>query len=536
MKTSRRSLRTVDGALRHFWWLWFLFTALGAAGALFAATERVPTYQATALLNLDSSQVVPSDSGAAGQADQFMTQRFIALATDRQVLGKACAVTRTPRCDPTSLAPRVSAATGKATGIIQIAVSASSPTEAASLANAIADEIVRQNQVHISATLDPPRIYLQNELKLLTDRAQAIRNQLAVVQRGPATEGAIANASAPLVADLNHVQSQQAETSRRLQDLDVQKSHLMNSLAVFQRATPPATPIDPNRPIYIAVGVVAGLLVGFLAALLMERLDTRIRDSGQLAEATWSRLVLEMPRSMGSPPRAGQQSPEASYAMAHASMVARYEGVRSVIVVAAAPGDQVDDVGLGLARAAAELGDRVLVIQSRQGNAAWQDPESRLRPDFLRERTSRVVVEAATGEQGRSTLPATDGFDLVIASTPPPAYSPVAMTMLGSVDVGIIVATRNRTRFREARWTAEVMRHTGVQLGGSILLPRPGARAWRPARLLHLAAPAVRVPEAGDQPVEMSSRTEAGQHAPSARIQRNRAPGRPVEGGDVAGA
>ena len=35
---------------------------------------------------------------------------------------------------------------GKATGIIQINVSASSPTEAANLANAIADEIVRQNK------------------------------------------------------------------------------------------------------------------------------------------------------------------------------------------------------------------------------------------------------------------------------------------------------------------------------------------------------------------------------------------------------
>ena len=95
-----------------------------------------------------------------------------------------------------------------------------------------------------------------------------------------------------------------------------------------------------------------------------------------------------------------------------------------MIVVAAAPGDEVDDVGLRLAKAAAELGDRVLVIQSPQGNSASRQPETRLRPDFLPERTSRVVVEAASGEQARHALPATDGFDLVIASTPPPAYSP----------------------------------------------------------------------------------------------------------------
>src|SRR5215467_2438116 len=47
------------------------------------------------------------------------------------------------------------------------------------------------------------------------------------------------------------------------------------------------------------------------------------------------------------------------------------------------------------------------------------------------------------------------------------------------------------------------MRHTGVQVGGSILLAAPGARPWQPARLLHLAAPAVRSPEANEEPIEM---------------------------------
>lgn len=41
MRTSRRSLKTVDGALRHFWWLVFLITALGTAAALVAANVRV---------------------------------------------------------------------------------------------------------------------------------------------------------------------------------------------------------------------------------------------------------------------------------------------------------------------------------------------------------------------------------------------------------------------------------------------------------------------------------------------------------------
>src|SRR6202011_5627612 len=130
-------------------------------------------------------------------------------------------------------------------------------------------------------------------------------------------------------------------------------------------ATPPSKPIDPNPILYGLIGLAAGLLVGFLAALLAERLDDRIRDSGQLAEATGSQLVLEMPKS---PAGRGESEPSereaAAYSLAHASMLVRQEGVRSVLVVAATLGDQVDDVGLGLARAAAAFGDRGLGLQS----------------------------------------------------------------------------------------------------------------------------------------------------------------------------
>lgn len=98
------------------------------------------------------------------------------------------------------------------------------------------------------------------------------------------------------------------------------------------------------------------------------------------------------------------------------------------------------------------------------------------------------------------------------------------------------LATRNRTRFREVRWTAEVMRHTGVQVGGSILLAAPGARPWRPARLLDLAAPAVRSPEADEGPIEMGLSPEPETMRRRRESDANGGPARPVEGGDVAGA
>jgi capsular polysaccharide biosynthesis protein len=492
MSTSG-SLKTINGAFRHFWWLMCLITVIGLLGAGLTARQRPPTYQATATLNLDSTQSLGQGFDTALQSDQFLSQRFIQLASSRAVLQQACTTTKIKGCDPVPLAKQVSATNSRATGLIDVSVKSGSPKDAASLANAIADEVVRQNRAQADAYLDPTRSLLQGQLKQQDDRIQSIRGQINSVQRSGATEGSITNSTAPLLADLNTAQSQYTATFNRLQDLDVVKSRLQSLLSVQQRALPPTAPIDPNLPVYLAVGLAAGLLVGFLAALLAERLDDRIRDSGQLAEATGSQLVLEMPK----PPtgrREGEQSEReaASYALAHASMLVRQEGVRSVLVVAATLGDQVDDVGLGLARAAADFGDRVLVLQSSgTGNGGeahgGREPSHR---NWALERTSKVVVEAVAKEDVSRELTTADGFDLIIACTPPPGYSSNAMSIVTSTDLAIVVATRGRTRFKEARWASELLRHTGVPVAGAILRARGlvGRAGPRP-RLAPLRAP-----------------------------------------------
>jgi capsular polysaccharide biosynthesis protein len=492
MSTSS-SLKTVNGAFRHFWWLLCVVTIIGVVGAALTARQRPPTYQATATLNLDSTQSLGQGFDTALQSDQFLSQRFIQLSGSRTVLQQACTTTRIKGCDPALLAKQVSATNSRATGLIDVSVKSGSPKDAASLANAIADEVVRQNRAQADAYLDPTRSLLQNQLKQQDDRVQSIRGQITSVQRSGVTEGAVANNTAPLLAELNTAQSQYAGTFTKLQDLDVVKSRLQSLLSVQQRALPPTIPIDPNVPVYLAVGLLAGLLVGFLAALLAERLDGRIRDSGELAEATGSQLVLEMPKP---PSRRGDgdhgDREAASYALAHASMLVRQEGVRSVLVVAATLDDPVDDVGLGLARAAADFGDRVLVLQSSGGGNGGKVPgasDGSQRSSSL-ERTSQVVVEAVAKEDVSRELTTADGFDLIIACTPPPGYSSNAMSIVTSTDLAIVVATRGHTRFKDARWASEILRHTGVPVAGAILRARTlmGGGGPRP-RLARLRAP-----------------------------------------------
>jgi hypothetical protein len=305
---------------------------------------------------------------------------------------------------------------------------------------------------------------------------------------------------------MSQAQTQYSATQTQLQTLQLQQAQLQNTLSPLQVATAPSKPIDPNPLLYALVGLAAGLTLGFLVALLAEWFDDRIRDTGQLAEATGSPLVLEA--TVGGRNGAVDRQ-AASFSLAYASMLARHESVRAVLVVAATYGDQVDQVGLGLATAAAQWGRRVLVIQSYQADHGTGHGAAG-------EVTSRVVVEAASSQANGQEVVATEGFDLIIACTPPPGYSSNAMSFMSSTDMAIVVATRRQSRSRDARWAAELLRHTGVRIAGGVLLDRKVRRLTRPAHLAPVLPTAAEAdvgslaaePEGGPAP-------RAGQHPPT---------------------
>ena len=51
---------------------------------------------------------------------------------------------------------------------------------------------------------------------------------------------------------------------------------------MVQKATPPSTPSAPHKKRNVLLGVVLGLLLGFGLALLLERIDRRVRSREEL--------------------------------------------------------------------------------------------------------------------------------------------------------------------------------------------------------------------------------------------------------------
>jgi hypothetical protein len=87
-------------------------------------------------------------------------------------------------------------------------------------------------------------------------------------------------------------------------------------------------------------------------------------------------------------------------------------------------------------------------------------------------KVSTVVLpaDADPGLSLRALTADNDGYDFAVVAVPSPDLSPAAVAYAPAVGLAILVATANKTRFPEAQRTAELLRQSGAELVGSILV------------------------------------------------------------------
>ena len=158
---------------------------------------------------------------------------------------------------------------------------------------------------------------------------------------------------------------------QRLDQLDVLTSLQTGNAEVVE---PARAPSDPSSPLPLrngALGLVLGALLGLGVALLLDRLDRRLRDPGEIEE-TFERPVLaalQESRALNSADATMTTVPESereAFRMLRANL--RYfslsREIRSVLITSSGSGDGKSTVAWGLAQAAASTGSRTLLVES----------------------------------------------------------------------------------------------------------------------------------------------------------------------------
>jgi len=413
-------VKTVGDALRHWWRpaVGIVVAAVLIASVLVVLKPK--SYEANALLFVDERHNSSQGFDLALQAGELMSHHYLQMATSRPVLQDACSGPESAQlppgtlCDPARLAQHVQAGLVTGTSLITVKVSASSPDAAAALANAVANAIVAQDRQQIASMLAPTKTHLDSELQRLDT---AMRSE-----KDP--------------AKLALLQSEYSIDYAQRQNLTMEEDRLDSNLSVLETALPPTKAADPDPFRYLVVGFVGGAAAALIVALLLEYFDDRLREPGQLAQAAGTPVVVRVPnaRRVG----AGKASAD-PYAVAFNSLLALQPRLRKVLVTASSADDPAEVAASDLAIEA--------VYHSRAAAAAEDGAQPPLQP--------------TTGPDG-----------VRVVAAPSPEVSSRALSLAGSVDLTVLVATAGVTRFGAARRTAELLRHAGADVAVGILMPK----------------------------------------------------------------
>lgn len=145
------------------------------------------------------------------------------------------------------------------------------------------------------------------------------------------------------------------------------------NLAVVQQAYTPVTPSSPNVKLNLAIGLVGGVILGVIAALIKDLMDTRVRQDADITAITDAPILGSVMRNDsfdGNTPAiishpASREADEVRRLRTNLAFVLPDEHFSNVIVVTSSgPSEGKTTISVNLATAFAESGHKVLLIDA----------------------------------------------------------------------------------------------------------------------------------------------------------------------------
>jgi capsular exopolysaccharide synthesis family protein len=468
-------------AIRRRWPVVVMITFLVVAAALTASFASQKQYDGSAELLFTqetANSLLPEEFRVETNDPERQLNTAVSLITNENVTR---GVRRRLRLNTTDQALRDSleTTTSSSSDIITLTFRDPDPRRAAAIANAFADEYVGFRRRSARDRYDDVARLTEARLQALTPEEQA------------GDEG--------------------RELRARRDELETAAALQTGGVEVVSRASPADSPSRPRPRLAFALGLFFGGLLGCLVALALEFADRRIKDEEGMEE------VFDLPvlAAIPPPPRRGVDDHLQREAFGMLAANVRLgtasgggEDSQVVMVTSPSPEEGKTSVSLGLARALARLGVRVIVIEAdlrrpsisrytglpQSGGLArliasgspnlahevvWLDAAT-MRPvtlDGLKEGLSFAVLTAgstpphpqrllARPEMAQIVETARSLAGVVIIDTPPIGTVTDAVALGGLVDTIVVVARLNKTTKDAARRAIRVLRNLSARLAG----------------------------------------------------------------------
>jgi capsular exopolysaccharide synthesis family protein len=319
--------------------------------------------------------------------------------------------------------------------------------------------------------------------------------------------------------------TQEATSSRQLYDslysrlkqVNIQAALRATNISVADPARPPAKPKRPNPPLYMAIGLIAGLFTGLSSAFIREHLDDKVTVALQLKAGSRLPMLANIPSSReiglltshaGAVSTTLESSPlindptsaasESFRALRTAIMVGSHTGqLRTLLVTSPLSGEGRSTVAYNTAIAFALAGKRVLLLDADmrkprmhdlffcscqpglsdilKGTAKLEDgirqhdsvPSLFLIPAGSGTRGPAELICSAQFDQMLATL--SQKFDLVVADSPPILLVTEARVLSEKFDATLAVIRAGKTTRTVLASLSSVLELSGSRAVGLVL-------------------------------------------------------------------
>jgi capsular polysaccharide biosynthesis protein len=350
------------GVLRRRWWIVVLLAGIGLIGAGAYVKAAPKAYTATASVYV--SATAANNNQALGRTSGPVNMDNEAQIAQSQTVAALAARQLNTSLTPQELVKRVSVAVPPNTTVLDISCTQPTRHEAQACANDFASAYLTNRLATSTDTISSAVQALQakeNRLIAKLSRLKARIHSLSPTSAARATSEMQHDAT---VGELAQVESQVSDLVPELASM--QAAH--NTLAghVITPAVRPASPSSPRKMLLLPSGLLAGLLIGLLAAFIAERRDKRVHTAVEVER------YLDLPVLLNILPHRAGMKAEIAAARSGTGMaftdLAKHlaaslgNGRHIVLVATTARGPSGSMVTANLAAALARTRSRVLLV------------------------------------------------------------------------------------------------------------------------------------------------------------------------------
>ena len=498
-KSRPEDLPLVDyiGVLKRGWWMIVLLALIGTLGGVGYIKIAHKVYKATA------SVYVTATSATANQVANGRTTGAVNLDTEAQVVQSvAVAQAAAKLMDSTEsvqqIIKRVSVTVPANSQVLAIACQATSATKAATCAQSFAQAYLKYSSANTTSSIS-------SQISILQSRINALESASAKLQ---IVEASLPDDSSQRAADEQEFNSDHSQLTSLNSDVAELTTDLADpaSGSIISNAIPPSAAISPKPSLIIPSGLLTGLLIGLVLALVADRRDRRIRGPGDVGRIDVpvlmslpkrSRLELAVAARRS---RVGREFSE----LAHVLTGSLGAGSHVILVTGSSDGQGASLVAVNLAVALSRNQSDVILVCADLEASPVSGMLGLPSVPGLTDVLAGAVSVAAAGQcstvaprlnvimPGSDAGMEADDFQQetvdvllnglrrkarwVVVEGPPVTSGPDVYTLSHAADAAIIVAELPGTRRDEVQRSVQHLDRTGTTVLGVALLPSPKAR------------------------------------------------------------